>query len=75
MPKAQKIRETHINIYIYDGCQRENQKNEYKSTKGSKGTQILTHWHPAAFEDSHANTTRLHMALCARNSGTKSSRE
>jgi len=45
MPKAQKIRETHINIYIYiyDGCQRENQKNEYKSTKGSKGTQILTH--------------------------------
>jgi len=27
------------------------------------------------FRDSHAKTTGLHMALCARNSGAKSGRE
>jgi len=35
----------------------------------------LTLWHPVAFEDSCAKTTRSHVALHVRNPGAKSGRE
>jgi len=46
------------------------------STKGNCVWMILfTLWRPAAFEDSHAKTTGLHVALPTRNSGAESGRE
>jgi len=51
-------------------------QNYYLPTmKTSLGQLSLTLWRPAGFGDSHAKTTRSHMALHKRNPGAKSGRE